>query len=221
MSPLLNRHYLGTRPSQRSKPVEPFGQEAFYQRFRIVHAARPHLGMRVADIGAGSGFFAVLFARAVGPEGRVYAIDASESFVPAIRELARRYRVDNVIPIVNAQQSTGLEAGSIDLAFLNDTYRRLANPRTMLDSIYQALVPYGILILIDDRPAAGLGPVRPPGRPPLDRDETIAEVEDAGFRLVQELDFLHDSHFLRFEKVGDEPDMEVGPIETLPADANP
>ena len=90
----------------------------------------------------------------------------------------------------------------------------------MLDSIYQALVPYGILILIDDRPAAGLGSPRP-GRPPLDRDETIAEVEDAGFRLVQELDFLHDSHFLRFEKVGDEPDMEVGPIETLPADANP
>lgn len=213
-SPLLDRHYRGGDPRHWTKVFERPGREVFDQRFRIVHAARPHPGMRVADIGAGTGLFTVLFARAVGPEGRVYAVDLSESFVAGIRELARTYRVDNIVPIVNTQKASGLEAGSIDLAFLNDTYRDFEQPRAMLDSIYQALVPYGTLIVVDLRQEPGVSATWGTRRMRGGRDRVVSEVEDAGFRLVEEPDFLRESYFLRFEKVGDEPDLEVGPIET-------
>lgn len=172
--------------------------------------------MRVADIGAGRGFFTVLFARAVGTEGRVYALDMSDAFVPGIRDQALRYRVNNVVPSVYTTQDTGLASGSIDLAFLNGLYRRLAYPRDMLDSIYRALVPYGTLIVVDVRRTAGFGRAWVASQERPDRATVVAEIEEAGFRLVQDLDFLRESYFLRFEKVGDEPDMEVGPIETLP-----
>jgi ubiquinone/menaquinone biosynthesis C-methylase UbiE len=214
VGPLPDRRHQGADPRAGAKVFVRPGQEVYDQRFRIVHAARPHLGMRVADIGAGTGQFAVLFARAVGPEGRVYALGSSESFVAGLRELARTYRVDNIVPMVGTRQGTGLPAGSIDLAFLSDSYHRLEQPRAMLDSIYQALVPYGSLIVVDFRREVGVGSPWVMSHVRQGRDQVVAAIQDAGFRLVEEPDFLRESYFLRFEKVGDEPDLEVGPIET-------
>lgn len=78
--------------------------------------------MDVADIGAGTGLYTLLFARAVRPDGTVYAVDISENFVDAIMERTADMQVENVVPIVNTQRGTKLHPASIDLAFMADTY---------------------------------------------------------------------------------------------------
>jgi SAM-dependent methyltransferase len=218
-SPLLDRHYLGADPRTWPPVLAPARQEVFDRRFRIVHEARTHPGMRVADIGSDSGALAVLFARAAGPTGRVYAVTDRPSAIAELQGLARTYRVANLVPILATEQGTGLAGGSIDLAFLGNGYRRLGEPRALLDSIYQALVPYGTLIVVERRPTtddpADGAPADPRGADasPVGRERAVSEIEAAGFKLVDAPDLLGEHDFLRFEKVGDEPDLEVGPIE--------
>jgi precorrin-6B methylase 2 len=220
-NPMLNRHYRGGDPQQRTRDLEGPGREVFEQRLRIVHETGVGPGMRVADIGAGAGHFAVLFARAVGPEGKVYALDTEPGFVAGIEAGARSYRVQNLTPRTMTEQGTGLEAASIDLAFFGGSYRRFEDPAALLESIRRALVPYGSLVIVDAHPRPGLVQSWTSRRERAGRNEVLAEVQSAGFRLVESKDFMRQNYFLKVERLGDDPDLEVGPIETLAPEPAP
>ena len=118
----INSRYLNPNVDRWKYLFESPGREVYDQRFRIVQAAGIYPGMTVADIGAGTGLFTMLFARAVGPAGTVYAVDISPGFVDAIKARAAEYHVDNVEAVVNDAEDIQLDPESIDLAFLCDTY---------------------------------------------------------------------------------------------------
>ncbi|MCU0833822.1 MAG: class I SAM-dependent methyltransferase [Chromatiaceae bacterium] len=149
VDPSINTHYHNTNVERWREIFESPGREVFDQRLRIVKASGVRPGMAVADVGAGTGLFTMLFARAVGPEGRVYAVDISPSFVEGIEARSGEYRVDNVEAIVNDQRDTRLPPESVDLVFVSDTYHHFEHPRAMLDSIRKALRPGGELVVID------------------------------------------------------------------------
>lgn len=215
--PFINRHYQDARYDRWVEIFERPGREVFDQRFRIVHEADIHPGMRIADIGAGTGLFTVLLARAAGPEGRVYAVDTAPSFIAGIEERAAEYRVQNIVPLVNSQSSTDLEPQSIDLAFVCDTYHHFEDPAAMLESIHQSLVPYGRLIIIDFLRRPDLSTPWVMGHVRADREQVIREVESAGFRLIGEPAFLEHSFFLRFQRRETDSEVEVGPVEAASA----
>lgn len=160
-SPLLNRHYQGLAPNT-APPVSPTpGREIFERRFQIVYTAQVRQGLRIADFSPGTGDITVLFARAVGPEGRVYAVDPSPAGVARLQTLAQEYHVTNIEPILNPGEDTQLPPAGIDLAFLGDTaygsghgFDHGLADRSLLDSIRQALIPYGSLVVIGQRDLA-------------------------------------------------------------------
>jgi predicted methyltransferase len=199
-SSTINQPFAGPDLSHWPSIFERPGREVFDQRFQILAAIRLEGGMRVADIGAGTGLFSTLFARAVGPSGRVYAVDVSPGFVSTISGRARAEGLTNILALQNTQKDTGLEPESIDLAFVCDTYHHFEDPAAMLSSIHRALVPGGTLIIIDyerrpDRSSPWvLSHVR------AGREQVAREVRAAGFRLVEEPAILRDNYFLRFEK---------------------
>ncbi|MGB5832471.1 MAG: methyltransferase domain-containing protein, partial [Thiohalocapsa sp.] len=183
------------------KIFERSGREVFDKRFQIIEALGIQPGMRIADVGAGTGLYTMLFARAVGPAERVYAVDISESFVEAITKRATEYHVDNVVPVVNDQQSTELPPESVDLVFLADTYHHFEYPKSMLASIHQALVPSGVLAIIDFRRLAGVSSSWVMGHVRAGRAQVIEEIQVAGFRFEDEPLNLRGNYFLRFRKV--------------------
>jgi ubiquinone/menaquinone biosynthesis C-methylase UbiE len=203
VAPHLNDHYRDANPERWRRVFESQGREVFDQRFRIVQATGVRPGMDVADVGAGTGFFSMLFARAVGPEGTVYAVDISPTFGAAIRERSAEFRVDNVETIVNDQQSTHLPPGSVDLVFLSDTYHHFEYPRAMLASIREALRPGGELAVIDFHRKQGASSTWVMSHVRLGRDEAVDEIEAAGFELIGEEDFLRENYFLRFRRTAD------------------
>lgn len=200
VSPALNAYYHDADVERWRMVFESPGREIFDKRFQIVQATGVRPGASVADIGAGTGLFTMLFARAVGPSGKVYAVDISPSFGESIARRAGAYHVDNVEAIVNDQKDTRLAPDSVDLAFVCDTYHHFEYPRAMLDSIAAALREHGELVVIDfrrDREINGswiMEHVR------AGKDEVIAEIRAAGFELVEERDFLRRNYFLRFRK---------------------
>jgi ubiquinone/menaquinone biosynthesis C-methylase UbiE len=200
VSPRINAYYEHADVDQWREIFERTGREVFERRFEIVKAIGVYPGMTVADVGAGTGFYTMLFARAVGDYGKVYAVDISESFVADIERRAREYRVDNVEAIVNDQKDTGLPEDSVDLVFLCDTYHHFEYPRTMLGSIARALREDGELVLIDFRRIQGVSSPWVMSHVRANRDEVTMEVQEAGFELVEELDLLRANYVLRFRK---------------------
>lgn len=199
--PDINRPFRGARLEHWSEVFERPGREVFDQRLRILEATGAREGTRVADIGTGTGLFATLFARAVGPSGRVYAVDISPGFVSSIGERARIEGLANLTPVLNTQTDSGLEPSSIDLAFVCDTYHHFEDPGAMLASIRRALAPGGTLIVIDYHRRPGVSSPWVLGHVRSDRRQVVREVTAAGFQALDSPDLLRQSYFLRFKKV--------------------
>lgn len=176
------------------------GREVYDKRQEIVAATGVDAGMEVADIGAGTGLFTLLFATKVGPDGRVYAVDISRGFVENILRRAREKGLRNVEGVVNSQNSADLAPQSVDLVFISDTYHHFERPQEMLQSIRDALRPGGTLVIIDYRRAEGASSAWVMEHVRAGKDTVIREVEAAGFDLAKDEDFLQQNFFLRFIK---------------------
>jgi len=203
VAPGINRNYQDPDYEQWVTRFESPGREVYDQRQRIVDALKLASGMRVADIGAGTGLYTVLFAEKVGPQGKVYAVDISENFISNIVRRSEKQGLNNVEGIVNTQQDTKLKPGSVDLVFMSDTYHHFEYPRAMLRSIRQALKPGGRMAIIDFRKEPGVSSGWVISHVRADKQTVIKEVEAGGFRLTQEPGFLRDNYFLIFSKTAD------------------
>jgi predicted methyltransferase len=210
VGPGINAYYHGADPDEWRSIFERPGREVFDRRFQIVHALRLRPGMAVADVGAGTGLFTLLFARAVGAQGRVYAVDISQSFIDGIMARLADVQVDNVTPVVNSQREVGLPPASVDLVFLADTYHHLEYPRAMLESIHASLRPGGELAIIDFRRIPGQSSPWIIGHVRAGREEVIAEVEAAGFALFDQPQMLRQNYFLRFHRTAGSPSAPDG-----------
>ena len=199
--PGINRYYQNPDWQQWVNTFERSGREVYDKRHEIVVASGVKQGMTVADIGAGTGLFTRLFAERVGPEGRVYAVDISRTFVENILRTSRERGLGNVEGVVNSDRDVSLAPDSIDLAFLTDTYHHFEYPVSMLSSIHAAIRPGGRLIVIDFRRDPRFSSRWFMGHVRADEATVVREIESYGFRLVEDLDFLKTNYFLRFVPV--------------------
>ena len=132
------------------KRFESEARDIYVKRRDITRAVGLRPGDAVADIGAGTGLFTFLFAEQVGPKGTVYAVDIGPAFIKYIAEQAKRRGHEGIVKtVLNTPDSTELPAGSIDVAFICDTYHHFEHPEKMLASIHRALRPGGRLVVID------------------------------------------------------------------------
>jgi predicted methyltransferase len=201
VDPEINAYYEDADYARWKSIFESTGREVYDRRVEILKALEIRPGMRIADLGAGTGLFTMLFAEAVGPSGKVYAVDISKSFLEAIGQRAQEAGLDNVMRVHNGRTSTELPPGSVDLVFMADTYHHFEYPRAMLDSIRAALVPGGILAIIDFRREPGVSNRWILGHVRAGREEVIREVEQAGLKLMDEPNRLRENYFLRFRKI--------------------
>jgi len=176
------------------------GREVYDRRHEIMTALDLRTGMDVADIGAGTGLYTRLLAPAVGPQGKVYAVDPARIFIEEILRQAKSQGFENITGIINSQKDAGLAPASIDLAFVSATYHHFEYPQAMLQSIYQALRPDGQLIIIDFRKIAGQSSAWVISHSRPNKATVIKEIESENFKLTREHDFLKANFFLRFKK---------------------
>lgn len=175
-------------------------REIFTSRQAIVAALKLQPGMRVADVGAGTGFFSVLFAAAVGEQGRVYALDISPRFVESLRARVSEAGLTQIEVTQNSDRSVGLAAESIDVAFLCDVYHHFEHADAMLKSLLEALRPGGQLVVIDFERIPGVSRAWLLGHVRAGKEVFRAEILGAGFERAQELEIegLSENYMLRF-----------------------
>ena len=201
VSPGINRYFVDPDWQRWVNTFERPGREVYDKRHAIVEASGLRPGMAVADIGAGTGLFTRLFAPRVEPGGTVYAIDISRTFIENILRTCREQGLTNVEGIVNTPEDIGLPTGSIDLAFITDTYHHFEYPQQTLASIHRALRSDGRVIIIDFRRDPRTSSRWVMGHVRTNKAQTVLEMKAAGFRVVSDKPFMRTNYFLEFVKV--------------------
>jgi ubiquinone/menaquinone biosynthesis C-methylase UbiE len=199
--PGINKQYENPDINENIRILEAENREVFSKRKEIVAACKLKPGMAVADIGAGTGLFTRLLAAAVGPKGRIYAVDIAKNFIEHVEKTSKEAGLKNVTGIVCTPTTTELPPNSVDLAFICDTYHHFEYPQKTMASVHQALRPGGRLILVDFCRIKGKTPDWLLKHLRAGQEVFTKEIEAAGFKVVDRADFLKENYFVRFEKV--------------------
>lgn len=153
-------------------------------------------GSRVADLGAGGGYFTWHLARAVGARGTVYAVDINPAALDMIfREMVAR-GTPNVRP-VRARPHDPRLPEPVDLVFSCNTYRQISDRVAYFRSLASSLRPGGRVAILDFHPR-GFFPGLFGDR--ITKEDVRSEMEAAGYRLVSDHDLLDRQHFQVFAK---------------------
>lgn len=167
---------------------------------RIMDALRIADGSRVADIGAGGGWFTIRLARRVGPNGRVYAQDVQGEMIDSIKQRVANQRLTNVETILGTADDPHLPEG-LDAVLVVDAYpqfgERVEERVPVLRHIARALAPHGRLGLVDFK-LDGVGGPGPPLEERLDPAQVRREAAQAGLQLLREETFLRYQYLLVF-----------------------
>ena len=201
--PRINERFYDPKPGEWMPRFEGESREIYARRNDIVAASGVKAGMTVADVGAGSGFMAMLFAHAVGPSGRVIAAEISRPFAAAIALRAKNEGVQNLSTVVGTQTKTGLPADGVDIVFTSDVYHHFEQVAATLASIRRALKSGGRFIVVDFQRIPGVSPQNTLDHVRAGKETVIEEVLAAGFRLredVSSLD-LKTNYYLIFERL--------------------
>jgi arsenite methyltransferase len=154
-------------------------------------------GQKIADIGAGGGYFALQFAEAVGKDGKVFAVDTNPQFLDFIKETSKEKGLDNVVTIPAEKDKPTLLGEKLNLIFVRNVCHHLANRAEYFKKLKDALRPEGRVAIIEYQNGKMFsfhrlfGHYVPKGR-------IIKEMEDAGYQLEKDLDFLPEQSFTIF-----------------------
>lgn len=204
VKPGINTRYLDPdlKVDEWLKRFEVESREVFHNREAVLKACQIQAGMRVADIGAGTGLYTRLFSNAVGEKGWVYAVDINAKFLEHIQARAAQEKQANITTVICPQDSVSLPPASIDLAFICDVYHHFEYPRSTLASLFRAMKPGGKILLIDFIRIKGESNEWTLNHVRAGEEVFRKEIEDAGFAFEERVEIpgFKDNYCLRFVK---------------------
>jgi len=200
---LLLQHHQGAPHTfgDAGKWVEEFEdptRDSWQKPDEVVTAMGLERGDRVADIGAGSGYFTRRFARTVGETGVVYGVDIEPGMLQHIAAVAMKDGQPNIVPVLATPSNPMLAPSSVDVIFMCDTIHHIDDRADYYRVLKRDLAPGGRLVIVDFLKKEDV-PVGPPMEMKIAKEDLIAEIVSAGFRLKEEHDFLPYQYFLVFE----------------------
>lgn len=168
-------------------------RDAWQKPHQVIEALGLEPGARVADLGAGTGYFAVRLASML-PGGRIYAVDIAPDMVRYLEARAKREGLSNMLAVKGEPDNPNLP-DKADLVLLVDVYHHVEDRVDYFRRLGGVLRPGGRVAIIDFRLDSPAGPPRAARLAP---DAVKAEMKAAGYTLAAEHDFLPYQYFLVF-----------------------
>ncbi len=171
-------------------------RDAWQKPHEVIEALAPKPDAVIADIGSGTGYFAMRLANMV-PKGRVYGVDIEPDMVKYLAERAKREKRDNVIALAGAPDDPRLPEKA-DLILMVDVFHHIDDRAGYFRKLRASLKPGGRVAIIDFRLDS---PEGPPKAARIAPERVIAELKGAGYTLAREHRFLPSQYFLVFAPV--------------------
>ena len=149
---------------------------------------------KIADIGAGTGYFAARLAH-MTPGGRVYAVDLEPDMVKHLGERAKREGLNNLQPVQAKSDSAALPE-KVDRILIVDTYHHIGDRISYFKRLRESLNPGGLIAIID---FTAESPIGPPKGDRIPAQKVAAEMKSAGYTQVTQHGFLPYQFFLVFQ----------------------
>ena len=180
-------------PARFAKSFDDPARDAWQMPSRVIEALALKPGVKVADIGAGTGYFSMRLAKV--PAGiTVFAVDIEPAMIDHLKKRAAAEKATNVTTVLAGATSPNLPE-PVDVVLVVDTYHHLPNRPAYFRDLRESLKPGGRVAIIDFRKEA-------PEGPPVHFRFTPQQIEDemkqAGYQLEASHDFLPRQHFLIF-----------------------
>ena len=179
-------------PARYAKSFDDPARDAWQLPARVIDALQLKSGMKVADIGAGTGYFSMRLARVPGVS--VFAVDIEPKMVEYLQQRAHKEHAMNVTAVLAGASSPNLPE-PVDVILVVDTYHHLPNRPAYFRELRKSLKPGGRIAIVDFRKDA-------PDGPPVHFRFTPQQIQDemkqAGYELQSAHDFLPRQHFLIF-----------------------
>jgi ubiquinone/menaquinone biosynthesis C-methylase UbiE len=190
---------LGARPTEEwIKTLDGPARVAALRIDEVVAAMKLRPGQTVADIGAGTGLFVAPIGRAVGPSGRVYAVDIDEGFFPEIEKRAKAGGVANVQTVLGKFTDPALPVKTVDVAFFHDVLHHIQGRAAYLKTVATYLAPAGRVVIVDYE--GGQGPHATQPELQATREQLIGWMKDAGLVQVEDVRMFPDKYYLVFAR---------------------
>lgn len=185
-------------PERWSAVFDAPERDAWQKPELIVARFANRVDMTVVDLGAGTGYFTVRFARAL-PGGQVVAVDIEPALLHHLEARARSDSLGNVTTHLSEPDDPrlGQWQGKVDLAFMCDTYHHIADRPAYFAKVAAVLAPDARVVIVDFELDSPRGP---PREHKISADTVIAEMAGAGLALVSRSSELPDQYVLEFKK---------------------
>jgi SAM-dependent methyltransferase len=180
-----------------SKVFDDPKRDAWQKPREVIRALALSPFALVADIGAGTGYFAVRLAQMV-PKGRVYAVDTEPGMVKHLAERAKREGLANLTSVAGRPEDPRLPQ-PVDLVLLVDVYHHVAARERYFAKLAESLKPGARVAIVDFRMDS---PEGPPMAARIEPERVKAEMKSAGYVLAEEHAFLPRQYFLVFRRAG-------------------
>lgn len=144
-------------------------------------------GMIVADLGAGSGFYSIFAAKAVSPNGKVYAVDIQKDLLARLKNEANYARARNLEIISGDLEKLGgtkIKESSIDRVIAANILFMIEDKKSFINEIKRILKPDGLVLLVDW--TASFAQMGPHPDHVVYKDKARKFFEEAGFKFVRE-----------------------------------
>lgn len=180
-----------------AKRFEDPARDAWQKPDEVVAALALPPDAKVADVGSGTGYFAVRLARAV-PKGRVFGVDIEPDMVRYLEERARHEGLGHLTAVLGEPADARLPE-PVDLVLVVNTYHHIEQREAYFRRLLGSLTPRGRVAIVDFRKGQPLGP---PEHHRLSPEQVRSELEAAGYRFVEAHGFLPNQYFLLFAPAG-------------------
>ena len=160
------------------KAFEGPKRDAWQKPAEVVALLQLWPGNVVADVGAGTGYFEPLLSKAVGPTGRVLALDSEPKMVGYLQQRAKKEGLANVTAQKVPPNDPALPEGSVDRVLIVDTWHHVPGRAKYSAALNRALRPGGFVAIVD---FTAESPEGPPAHHRLTPESVIAELQAAGF----------------------------------------
>jgi ubiquinone/menaquinone biosynthesis C-methylase UbiE len=178
-------HHDFSDAAEWSKRFDDPARDAWQKPDEIVKLLAIEPGMTVVDLGAGTGYFESRLATAVGPTGKVVALDPEANMVAFMRDRFEKAGVKNVEPRTCPLDSTGLQPASADRVLIVDTWHHIEKREAYAKHLASVLKNGGSVMIVDFTMEIEKGPPKELRIPP---EKLVAELQAGGLeaRVVDE-----------------------------------